>query len=127
MFTINSQDLEKMVEISNYVDAWYLSASEAAWQIIQFNITERSPSIRSLSIHLPNRNLSQMICKNQVISTSSNLIRYFLRPLSPQFHDLLYINYNQQCIFYPTKFVQQNPTDFLEQESPNISRYIVRK
>lgn len=80
MFKIHSENPNKVDEISDYINARYLSALEAAWRILQLNITERSPTIRSLSIHLLNRNLAQMVCKHSVQSTGSNLFRYFLHP-----------------------------------------------
>lgn len=37
------------------------------------------------------------------------------------------MNYNQQHIFYPCKSTELKANDFLEQESPHIPQYIVRK
>lgn len=39
-------------EIKAYLDCRYLSASEAAWRILEFDIQERYPSVMRLPVHL---------------------------------------------------------------------------
>ncbi|XP_074298622.1 uncharacterized protein LOC141629539 [Silene latifolia] len=39
-------------EIKSYLDCRYLSASEAAWRIFEFDIQERNPSVMRLPVHL---------------------------------------------------------------------------
>ncbi|CDF33944.1 ATP dependant DNA helicase PIF1 [Chondrus crispus] len=41
-------------EISNFQDARYVSASEAAWRLFSFDIVDRNPPVVRLSVHLPN-------------------------------------------------------------------------
>jgi hypothetical protein len=52
-------------EIKDYIDGRYLSAPEAAWRILGFHLTNKVPSVRSLSIHLPGENLPQFLKMNQ--------------------------------------------------------------
>lgn len=41
-------------EISNFIDARYISASEACWRIFHYELHNRSPAIQRLAINLPN-------------------------------------------------------------------------
>ncbi|CDF39624.1 Helicase-like protein [Chondrus crispus] len=41
-------------EISNFQDARYVSASEAAWRLFSFDIVDRNPPVVILTVHLPN-------------------------------------------------------------------------
>ncbi|CDF36420.1 ATP dependant DNA helicase [Chondrus crispus] len=41
-------------EISNFQDARYVSASEAAWRLFSFDIVDRNPPVVRLTVHLPN-------------------------------------------------------------------------
>ncbi|CDF38585.1 ATP dependant DNA helicase [Chondrus crispus] len=41
-------------EISNFQDARYVSASEAAWRLFSFDIVDRNPPAVRLTVHLPN-------------------------------------------------------------------------
>ncbi|CDF39089.1 ATP dependant DNA helicase [Chondrus crispus] len=40
--------------ISNFQDARYVSASEAAWRLFSFDIVDRNPPVVRLAVHLPN-------------------------------------------------------------------------
>lgn len=40
-------------EIQCYVDARYVSASEACWRIFHYDLHDRSPAVQRLSVHLP--------------------------------------------------------------------------
>ena len=48
---------EVVDEIKNYYDCRYLSACEAVWRILAFDIHHRWPPIQRLSFHLPNQQL----------------------------------------------------------------------
>jgi len=41
-------------EISDFWDARYLSAGEAAWRILGFHVAKKEPAVTSLPVHLPN-------------------------------------------------------------------------
>ncbi|CDF32173.1 unnamed protein product [Chondrus crispus] len=45
---------ERYDEISNFQDARYVSASEAAWRLFSFDIVDRNPPVVRLAVHLPN-------------------------------------------------------------------------
>ena len=92
-----NEDLHHVTnEIKDYIDGRYLCAPEAAWRIIGFHLTDKKPSVRPLSIHLPGQNIPQFLKED----SASSLIRYFHRPSNPQFDNITYIQYNQQYIFY---------------------------
>lgn len=40
-------------EIQHYVDARYVSASEACWRIFHYDLHDRSPAVQRLAVHLP--------------------------------------------------------------------------
>lgn len=87
---------EPINEVKDYIDGCYLCVPEAAWQIIGFHLTNKIPSVRPLSIHLPGENIPQFLKKE----SASSLIRYFHRPLQLLFNKLSYIQYNQEYISY---------------------------
>ena len=44
-------------EITTYVDGRYVSASEAAWRLLQFDMHSRKPPVQCLAVHLPGDNI----------------------------------------------------------------------
>ena len=46
---------EQTDEIAKFVDARYVSASEACWRLFHFDLQDRYPSIQRLALHLPNQ------------------------------------------------------------------------
>ncbi|GBM13179.1 hypothetical protein AVEN_64382-1 [Araneus ventricosus] len=42
-------------EIANYIDARYVSASEAMWRLLGSHMHDRSHAVMRLSVHLPNQ------------------------------------------------------------------------
>ena len=42
-------------EISQYLDAKYVSSCEAAWRLYFFEVQDHSPSVMRLQVHLPNQ------------------------------------------------------------------------
>ena len=77
---------EPINEVKDYINGCYLCVPEAAWQIIGFHLTNKIPSVRPLSIHLPGENIPQFLKKE----SASSLIRYFHRPLQLLFNKLSY-------------------------------------
>jgi hypothetical protein len=111
-------------EIKDYVDGRYLSSPEAAWRILGFHITNKNPSVRSLSVHLPGENIPQFLKEE----SASSLIRYFHRPLEPSFEHLTYIQYNQDYIAYHYSEDDILADDeFLETTIPNVPLRKIRK
>jgi hypothetical protein len=93
MFSLSEVEVD---EISDYINARYLSASEAMWRIFQWDITSKTPAVKSLHVHLQSRNLHQMYSKDNSESGGTDLLRYFVRPIDPIFDDLLYTQYYVQ-------------------------------
>ena len=83
----------------------YISSSEAMWHIFGFRSQERVPAVVLLFVHLQGEqpvafDEADFAEKQRSIATSpvSNLMKYFGRPLHPQFDDLTYPQYYQQYI-----------------------------
>lgn len=43
--------------IDDYLRVRYISAPEAAWRIFGFSLSQQSPSVTRLAVHMPGRNL----------------------------------------------------------------------
>ena len=95
----NPDGLEQQLknEIKDYVNGQYLGSIEAAWHMLGFHITTKTPAVCALPVHLPGENIPQFLKED----SASLLIHYFHRPNLPQFDHLTYIQYNQQYVFYP--------------------------
>jgi hypothetical protein len=52
-----SRDAEPIDEIKMYLDARYISSSEAIWRIFHYRMHGRSPSVQRLAVHLPEKQL----------------------------------------------------------------------
>ena len=82
-------------EITRFVDARYVSASEACWRIFHFVVHDPSPSIQRLNVHLPGQ--QQIIYKEGSAQTAlqrskhTTLIAWFEinKPL-PEARHILY-------------------------------------
>lgn len=124
MFRVQNQPSETVDEISDYVNGRYLSAPEAAWRILGFDITSKEPSVICLPVHLPGQNILQFtIGENSQGSTASLLIRYFHRPRLPLFENLTYTQYFQQYILYKwDSHVPLQDDEHLEDEIPGAQR-----
>ncbi len=114
-------------ELKDYVRCRYLSAPEAAWRILGFDVTNMEPSVTCLPIHLPGQNFPQFSQGRGLrTSPSSLLIRYFNRPTHALFDDIIYTSYYRDYTF--TKFNNNTALregDYLEQQIQNSPRYIV--
>ena len=121
---------EEVDEIRDYINARYLSASEAAWRIMEYTVTRKEPAVKTLAIHLPDLQIAQMYRQNSSESAATTLLRYFARPYDGIFEQLTYIQYFEKYCLY--KYDPQNTEplrgfDFLEKYSPAFPRFIVRK
>ena len=56
-FTVSNNNENGHDEISKYLDARYVSASESCWRIFSFDLHSIKPSVCRLAIHLPGQNL----------------------------------------------------------------------
>ena len=56
MLDVNGNEAPQAVnEITDYLDARYVSAPEGIWRIFQFKMHDRKPAVQRLQIHLPNQ------------------------------------------------------------------------
>ena len=116
-------------EFKDYINGRYLSSSEAVWRILNFHITQQTPAVKALRVHLPEQQLYQMPRKNAMESEGSQLLRYFCRPLDSTFNNLLYCDYFAQYILYPqssTQPIQQGSIWIEDYNNPDIqNNYII--
>ena len=92
---------EPVDEIEEYWSGRYLAATEAVWRILGYNITQKTPGVTALPIHLPNSLHHQRYHRSNPSPTLSNLEHYFLRPEGTfldgtdqrNFRDLRYTEY----------------------------------
>lgn len=123
-FTMSAED--EIDEIQDYINARYLSASEAAWRILEYNITRKEPAVKSLSIHLPDQQVSQMYRRDDSQSTATTLLQYFSRPLLDEFHHLTYTQYYEKYCLYSHRMSESiRESDFLEEYTAGFPQLIV--
>ena len=92
-------DAESTNEIQEYIQARYLSASEAAWRIFGFHINQREPSVSVLPVHLPGEDSLLFSSENveRVLATSVSILdRYVSRPADTMFDEVRYCDYYEQ-------------------------------
>jgi Helitron helicase-like domain at N-terminus len=99
-------------EITNFWQARYLSAGEAAWRILGFRLTTKDPAVTALPVHGPfsaqHNQYTRRYCPS---SAMSKLLHYFYRPSGQffddndeiiNFDDIVYADY--YCHFRLSKF-----------------------
>jgi len=90
-FTENNE--ESKDEITNYLDARFVSASEAAWRILKFPMSGQFPATTRLSIHLENQQ-SVVFKENQLAEDAiknkdkTQLTEYFEYNIHPSNQEL---------------------------------------
>ncbi len=97
-------------EITNYLNARYVSASEACWRLFNFGLQKRSHKVERLPVHLPNQQ-SVIFQENENVhevlekSSHTKLTRYFEMCANNQ--DDLIIN-NLRYVDFPKHFIWKN-------------------
>ncbi|KAE8230528.1 hypothetical protein CF326_g4466 [Tilletia indica] len=82
----------------DYIRARYLSATEATWRLMAFDLTSKVPSVARLGVHEPGANIPQYsVSATSHGSDASSLTRYFLRP--DIYSNMTYIVYNESVTF----------------------------
>ena len=123
-FHIPRQPGHPVNEIEDYVKGRYLSAHEAAWRILGYHITSKTPSVSSLPVHLPGENTPRFAGSHTSHEGSTSLlIRYFNRPDHPSFAQLKYTEYFKNFVWY--KYNDGDvlcDDEFLEQSIPGCTR-----
>ena len=91
---------EAVDEIEEYINARYLSASEACWRLFCFHINQRTPSVTALPIHLENENCivyrENSNVREIVERAVSPLEIYFSRPTD--LLDYTYVRFHENFI-----------------------------
>jgi hypothetical protein len=120
-FNIARQNEDRVDELNDYVEGRYLPAHEAAWRILGFHITSKTPAVACLPLHLPNKNVPRFSggTSNSKPSTTL-LIRYFACPLNPTFDNITYTDYFKDFVLYKASAEElTSPNVFVEQVIAN--------
>ncbi|XP_021980536.1 uncharacterized protein LOC110876681 [Helianthus annuus] len=116
--------VENINEINNFVDGRFICPHEAAWRILQFPIHNRNPPVQLLAVHLEhmqnvtfkdNQKLQQILTNP---ATSKTTLTEWLRnnQLDPSGRDLRYIDYVSRYRWEPSgkgwirRLLTTNPT-----------------
>ncbi|XP_022031962.1 uncharacterized protein LOC110933028 [Helianthus annuus] len=116
--------VENINEINNFVDGRFICPHEAAWRILQFPIHNRNPPVQLLAVHLEhmqnvtfkdNQKLQQILTNP---ATSKTTLTEWLRnnQLDPSGRDLRYIDYVSRYKWEPSgkgwirRLLTTNPT-----------------
>ena len=83
-------------EFQDYLHARYLSAVEAVWRILAFEISVKWPAVASYSLHLPDRQLGQMARHGSEASMITPLVIYLARPARDEWTNLKYLDFYER-------------------------------
>lgn len=89
-------DVNQNDEIEDYVNSRYISASEAIWRLLEFDISARKPTVIALSVHLPANDMIVFKVgeeKEALEKNVSKLQLYFDRPKTSEFENLTYLDF----------------------------------
>ena len=110
------QDFNEFVE---YIRGRYLSSSEGAWRILQYNINTKIPSVKRITIQLPGMHYRQMFRKNNSQSEASMVLRYFHRPVGEDFDRLTISEYYELFDQKPFSDRSKYPPYIISYEIPS--------
>jgi hypothetical protein len=114
-------------QIKDYERGRYLSSIESAMRLASYHITDKSPGVKHLPIHLPGRHHGQFKCRNHSESDATLLIHYLDHLVHPQLDDLTYSDFGAKChliLHDPTK--DMHPLEILENEHEGRPRMRIR-
>ncbi|KAG8227916.1 hypothetical protein J437_LFUL011844 [Ladona fulva] len=92
-------DAEQLNEKEEYVSLRYISASEAIWRILEFDVSHSYPTVMVLPIHLQNKESVVFQPGREIEALKANvskLILYFQRPQSEELQNLTYLDFYEQ-------------------------------
>ncbi|XP_046405004.1 uncharacterized protein LOC124170300 [Ischnura elegans] len=93
-------------EVENYANLRYISACEALWRILEYDISCRESTVINLPIHLEHEDnvIFQLGQEIEALQRSkSNLWLYFNRPNTPELTPLTYLEFYEQFIVETTE------------------------
>ncbi|KAE8219079.1 hypothetical protein CF319_g7160 [Tilletia indica] len=93
------QNMEQAAQAAadDYIQARYLSATEATWRIFGLHLTSKTPTVIRLAVHESQRNIARFQGQRGPGSNASSLLRYLLRP--HHFHNFTYVDYFEKVTF----------------------------
>ena len=88
----------KVDETKDYVDNRYMSVTDCAWRIFEFNLHERFPAVHAISIHLEDEDMViyDKTDPTKALFETTELTRYLDRPKEKEFDHLTI------CAYYET-------------------------
>jgi hypothetical protein len=84
-------------EIRNYERGRFMTATEAAHRLLGKSISQKSPGVTRLPVHLPNQQYCQMARRDGLQSNATLLMRYIDRPRDPRLDNITYIRFAEVC------------------------------
>ena len=109
-------------EFQDYLHARYLSAVEAVWRILAFEISVKWPAVASYSLHLPGRQLGQMARYGSEASMVTPLVIYLTRPVRDEWTDLKYLDFYERYEARPLMPRSSAPPSTVAVVSPPLQR-----
>lgn len=93
--TMVAEDGAQVDEITDYQNRRYLGAAEAHYRLYEFSLVSRNPAVKALSIHLEGEDRIAFLPSHMeaALQRTSELQRYFNRPLGPEFDPLTFLDY----------------------------------
>jgi len=102
--------VESENEVSKYIDARYVSATEASWRLFSFSMHEEHPAHQRLAIHLPNQQpvyFSEDANPLEVIrrdTRNTTLMGWFeYNRLNVESRKYLYVEFPEHYVWVPEK------------------------
>ncbi|XP_046393620.1 uncharacterized protein LOC124161349 [Ischnura elegans] len=92
---------QSMDEVENYANLRYISACEALWRILEYDVSCREPTVLNLPIHLPQQDnvIFRPGQEREALQRSkSKLTLYLNRPEDPEFTPLTLIDFYEQYV-----------------------------
>ena len=105
-------DTAETNEIENYKRGRYVSANEAAWRLLGFHTHHREPAVKTISVHLPGRELIAFTPGLEQRATEtylSELDRYYNRPSGEPWDSLTLLQYYEDWTVSSTPPKQGTP------------------
>lgn len=113
--TLEVNGQQRHDEFEEFERARYLSASEASWRFLGYDVNKLEPAVTVYGVHAEGEDALLIgdgeSLEEQADTQVSWLLRYFQRPLEDRFNDVRYLEY------YETYNVKQNITGNPPQET----------
>uniref|UniRef100_A0A8D9BYA8 ATP-dependent DNA helicase n=2 Tax=Cacopsylla melanoneura TaxID=428564 RepID=A0A8D9BYA8_9HEMI len=120
-------DEDPINEIDMYRTLRYVSSSEAVWRLLSFDISNRTPPVKCLPVHLPGEDsiLYRLGCANEAAErTLSMLDVYLRRPRIERFESVTYCQFYEQYVYQARRPGENCKREVFETSGP-VTRFIL--